>query len=262
MVFVGLIVFIPGATLLYFLDFPISGFHLLIALAVYCIFARWYLRRARFAKVAAGGLELADGTVIPFAATDRIVNEGDGFPSVVFSADIREKVRITGKDFISLAFTRLNQWVVEKEELTVTPGEPGQEFSVKYSRRGKYGTTRLDRYINWVTLAVLFLTLVGPDATGLEELKQAVFILLVLVLLILAFKPVIPLYKKIRVSVTSDGIVLVDENKVERTLKFRDITAVAEGFFQIKVTTKTGDVYYFPQGCVLLSELIKDQAGL
>lgn len=43
-----------------------------------------------------------------------------------------------------------------------------------------------------------------------------------------------------------------------RFLSFDEITLVDKGLYRIKITTKSGEVLYFPKACYMLVELINE----
>jgi len=44
----------------------------------------------------------------------------------------------------------------------------------------------------------------------------------------------------------------------EHFVKYSDIAKVEKGMFRTKLTTKSGEILYFPQACFLLPELITE----
>jgi hypothetical protein len=260
---VGLFLYIILGNVLNFAGFPSSEvfWPLIGAIIGLGVLAKWYLRKARVAVVTAVGLAVGAGPVIPYAEIDRIVSEGGGFPSVVFSANSRKKLHIQGKDFAKLARTSLNRWSIKGEKITVTPCEPGQGPVIEYSRLGKYATYRLEMPAMWLFYLALILFVIGLAVPSGDELELAGYLGAGLAVLIVILEVVIAFYRKVQVSIIGDRIILKDENLREHILRFGDIAAVEKGLFQIKVTDKNGEVLHFPQGFVLLPGLIEELAG-
>ncbi len=234
---------------------------LLLAMICLGVLTKWYLRKAKAAGITAAGLAVDTEPVIPYAYIDRIISEGGGFPSVVFSDKGRREFHIEGKDYVKLARTSLNRWDIKGEKVTLTPGDAGQYPVIEYSRLGKYATYRLDMPKMWLFYLALFFFVIGFAAPDGDEFVLAGDLGAGVAVLIIVLELTIPIFKKVQLSVVGDRIILTDENLREHVLRFADIIAVEKGLFRIKVTAKNGEILYFPRGFVLLPELIEELAG-
>ncbi len=240
--------------------FPISELEWLLGLSTVTLiilgWVYWSLRKARRGTIAVSGIGLENGSLIPYECIDRIVCEGDGFPSTVFTENGELNLHIVDGEFAKLARTNLNQWAVKAEKVTVTAGEPGQTLRISYKPRGKYCTYRLGKQQS-IILFVLCTLL--PIEMFFKLGLATVFLVAGLSFLLFFRFPII--YRNNELSVCGDTILLKDENLVEHRLNFGDIAAIEQGIFQVKVTAKDGRTLYFPQGFVLLPELIEELAG-
>lgn len=228
-------------------------------LGFYAVFAGaeyWYLRRAGEGKVAANGLEGEKGGVIPFGNIERVVREGGGFPAVVFTANDQEKMHLAGSEFIKLTKTSLNRWEVKGEKVIVTHGEEGREPQIVYAPRGRYSTYRL-----WILEAFIvcilsvaggFLFVFGWDTFAV---LWACFIGYPIVFIVPHY------YRRVKVLVEGDKVVM-KRGKKEESFRFGDVAGIEKGLFQVKVTAKDGNNFFFPRGCILLPEIIEEFAGL
>ncbi|MDT8900841.1 hypothetical protein [Anaeroselena agilis] len=215
----------------------------------------WLIWRAGKGTVTQAGLERENGPAIPLISIERIVSEGGGFPSVVFLAVDQVKVHIVDRELVKLAKTRLNQWTVNGKKLIVTPGEVGAELKISYALLGRYDTYRFASLSTLVmvvfVMAILFGLKLGWNTEWLLEgclIYGFVFL-------------IIPLYRRVRVSVLSDRVVL-KRGKKEESFRFGDVAGIEKGLFQVKVTAKDGKVFFFPRGCILLPEIIEEFTGL
>ena len=221
-------------------------------LILLCFGAYFYFRTAREGIVTMEGLNIGSDTVITLDKVEQIINEGGGYPSVIFAAGGRKRIRFSKAQYAKLAKTRLNQWVIDCDKVEVTAGEQGQELTVKYSRQGKYNTLRLETVNSLVLIAAVILYLVSHE-NGYISLS---------LLLITGFiHSVIDMYKRVQVEIEGDKIRIIDGNKTERSFRFSAVDKVEKGIFQTKITTKSGEVFYFPQACLMLPELIEEFEG-
>jgi hypothetical protein len=239
---------------------PISELEWLIGLSTVALIilglVYWSLRKARKGTVTASGIGLESGSFIPYAFIDKIVREGDGFPSTVFTENGDINLHIADGEFAKLARTSLNQWAVKAEKVTVTAGEPGQTLRISYKPRGKYCTYRLGKQES----IILFVLCALLPIKIFFELELAMVTLVAgLGFFLFFYFPII--YRKNGLSVIGDTILLKDENSLEHRLQFGDIAGIKQSIFRVKVTTKDGRTLYFPQGFVLLPELIGEFAS-
>ncbi len=223
------------------------GVFVLISVALY-----WYFRRAGKGRITANRLEREYGPDIPLAGVERIVSEGFGFPTVVFSADGRINLHIPRSDLVRLAKTRLNQWTIgDRDMITVTPGETAQERQISYSPRGMY-----DIY-KFAQLSICFIFLMSApilsNAFGFTSW-------LIALLFLSALLAILPHYDPVEVSVAGGKVSWKLYSK-EESFRLSDVTGLERGLFHIRVTTKNGDVFHVPRVFVLLPELIEEFAG-
>ncbi len=212
------------------------------------------LRKVPQAKVTAAGIEKDHGPVTPFGSILRVVRDGRERPATVVTPDGQEDLSLADKDLVKLSRTSLNRWMIEDQKITVTAGEVGQELQITYEPQGKFSIncTELEDYFYWFLFAGLILGYLY--GWGFKAMLSA------LVAYLLFFR--LPLvFHEVQLSVVGDRIILRDEHLREYILRFADIAAVEKGLFRVKVTAKSGEVLYFPQGFVLLPELIEELAG-
>jgi hypothetical protein len=223
------------------------GVFVLISIALYL-----YMRNAGRGRVSANMLEMENGAPIPLANVEKIVSEGWGFPAVVFAAGDQINMHIPRSDLVKLAKTRLNQWTVgDREIITLTPAEPGQELQISYSARGAYEIYKSARLAIWF-IALLSCPLLS-DAFGFTSWLIAFFAYTAVLVILPHFDPV-------EASVAGDTVSWKLYGK-EETFRLSDVASLQRRLFHISVTTENGDVFRFPRAFVLLPELIEELAA-
>jgi len=215
--------------------------------------AYWYARRAGKGAVTATGLEKENGPVIPLACVKKIVREGWGLPVVVLLADDKVKMHLHNGDFIKLAATRLNKWTIDGDELTVAPGEAGRELQISYAAMGMYGN--FFDIVRWLIVFSVIVKLFSETFGGDTELLFRASLICILLLCI----P--PYYRMVKVTVEGDKVVM-KRGRQEESFRFGDVAGIEMGLFQVKVAAKGGKIFFFPQGCLFLPEIIEEFAGL
>ncbi|MDT8900716.1 hypothetical protein [Anaeroselena agilis] len=228
----------------------------LVFIAALLFILGWYLRKVNKVTVSTVGLEEDDGSFIPFESVIRIDRDNDYDPVIITTATGEKQRKIADRELAELAGTTLNQWAVDGKMITVTPGEAGQSLKINYAPRGKYCLYRgnLDFFVVNLSTAVVFLGYL----CGLQNVSLAAMAAGVCYWLFFKFLNV---FREVEMSVLGGTIILKGENLVEHRLKFGDVAAIERGIFQVKVTAKDGQVLRFPQGFVLLPELIEEFAS-
>lgn len=184
-------------------------------------------------------------------------------PNDEFEAE-RDEVYIDASDIIKrLTRSPFNQWYVSRLNLIMTQGISGAGLNISYERLGKYAWSESVFY-QFCFLLFLELMVMGIY-------WKYLFILIGLVALLIV---VLHIYDQVKVTLTDESITLVEHanplwlclwskmEPKEHFVKFSDITEVEKGVFRTKVTTKNGDILYFPQACFLLPELIMEFSNL
>ncbi len=215
----------------------------------------WQARRAGSGAVTANGLEWENGQTIALADIKKIVREGEGFPAVVFTAEDKEIMHLRDIEFIKLAETGLSKWRIDDYKLTVEPGESGQELQINYASVGMY--THFFEQVKWVFIFSISAKAFSGTFWVAKFLYGASLYVVSLCLLI-----VLPMYFwRVKVAVTGDKVV-VKRGKKEEGFRISDVTSLERGIFQVKVTTKRGEVFRFPRACILLPELIEEYGNI
>jgi hypothetical protein len=223
------------------------GIYTIISVAIY-----WLYRQAGKGAVTASGLEMEHGQAIPLKDVERIVSEGGGFPAVVFTAGEREiMLHIPDREYGKLAKTRLNQWTIKGKEVFVFPGEAGQELQIRYSPVGTYDTYRFaplstSVFISFIMSLILY-----------QVFKWDFILFWDASILYFIFILILDVFRKVKVSVEGDKVT-VRRGKKEDSFRISDVTSLERGLFQVKVTTKNGEVFRFPRACILLPEIIEE----
>lgn len=215
------------------------------------------LQKVNKATVCTTGLEEENGAVIPFETVVRIVRNGDNVPAVIVTASGETELKIADKDFAKLARTNLNRWAVDGKKITASAGEESQALQINYTPQGKYSTynSKFDFFFVYLAPVAFFLGYLYK----LELLSFAAVAAAVCYWLFFKF---LNAFREVELSVLGDTVLQKDENLVEHSIKFGDIAAIEQGIFQVKVTTKDGRALRFPQGFVLLPELIEELAPM
>jgi hypothetical protein len=213
----------------------------------------WHALRAGKGAVTAAGLERENGLAIPLSSVERIVREGRGFPAVVFVADTQVKMYLQDRYFIKLAATRLNKWTINNDEIIVIHGEAEQKLQISYAPLGMYGNF-ID-LSKWLILFSLMAKVLSETFSGYVSLLFYVSLICIMLLWVLSH------YRRVRVAVDGDRVVLKNGKK-EESFRFGDVVAMEKGLFQVKATAKDGKIFFFPRGCLLLPEIIEEFAGL
>jgi hypothetical protein len=165
------------------------------------------------------------------------------------------EICLTDEELSKLAKTRLNDWSIstmwdmDTKLVMVTPGLPGKGISIFYKEVGRYAPSpylisRLGVPIFGITILGLFLNLF--DAIG--------FMVIMAVFAVMCFGPVF--YQRVLVTLDDRGILLRGGDS-ERFLPFTEVVKVDKGLFRVKVTAKSGEIFYFPKACYLLADFIK-----
>lgn len=181
----------------------------------------------------------------------------EAFPvklAIFTAGDSGKDMSLTKTDFVKLASTGLNQWVVGYESFEITPGAPGVSPSVIYSGFGKYSAVASLRLMFYTWLPV-YTVLVWAFPTGAIAINV---VTVMLIFLMLALRS----YKKVTVSLSADSVSVETETGEYHSLAFDDIDRIEKGFFQAKVIAKHGQALPVPAACRLLPELIEELAGL
>lgn len=215
------------------------------------------LQKVNKATVCTTDLEDETGTVIPFETVVRIVRNGDNVPAVIVTANGETELKIADKDFAKLAKTNLTCWAVDGKKITASVGEESQALQISYTPQGKYST-----YKNKFDFFFVYLAPVAFFLGYLYKLELLSFAAVAAGVCYWLFFKFLNVFREVELSVLGDTILLKDENLVEHRLKFGDIAAIDQGFFRVKVTAKDGRVFHFPQGFVLLPELIEELASI
>jgi hypothetical protein len=179
-------------------------------------------------------------------------------PNDEFEAE-RDEVYIDTTDVLKrLTRSPLNQWCIFRLNVTMSKGINGEGLNISYMPMGKYAWSET---IFYQFCFFLFLELL---ALGFWKLLLGVIGLVALLVVVLH------IYEQVKVTLTNEGIILVEKaNPVwlclwskmdpkERFLQYNDIVKVEKGRFRTNVTTKSGEIIYFPQACFLLPELITE----
>ena len=107
----------------------------------------------------------------------------------------------------------------------------------------------------WLIVFSLMLKFFSDTFGGDTKLLFRASLICILLFCILIY------YRRVKVSVEGDRV-LLKRGKQEENFRFCDVAGMEKGFFQVKVTAKDGQVFFFPRGCILLPEIIEDFAGL
>ena len=171
--------------------------------------------------------------------------------------DERDGVYIDATDIVRyLTRSPLNQWYISRLHVTMSRGMNGEGLQISYGPLGKYAWSE---NIFYGVCLFLFLELL---VLGLWKVLLCLIGLVVLLLVVLH------VYEQVKVTLTNESITLVERvnpiwlclwskmDPKEHCIKYGEIAKVEKGIFRTKVTTKQGEIIYFPQACFLLPELI------
>lgn len=229
---------------------------LIFTIIAFDFLAYLYLRSAKYWMVTAEGLTTKDGPVVSFGNVEQIINEGDGYPSVAFTAGGRRKMRLREKEYAKLAKTTLNQWAIDGDKVKVTAGQPGQGLSIKYSPMGKFQTNRFDALSSLIGIITAILLIFAR-----KSIDEWGYPLMGLISPWVFWEIFDSYYNRVRVLVEGDTIRIIVKNFPENSFRFGDVDKLERGMFQNRITTKSGEVFYLPQACIILPELIEEFRG-
>lgn len=184
------------------------------------------------------------------------------YPDVKLTAADAEKEAefcVTGKSLIPLIRTRLNQWSINKDSFSIKPAKAMESMIIEYAPIGRYAWPLSYLTVDWF---IVLMTIVGTSY-GLRGFYRPLLIPLgVLLVIKLLFGKGLELYRKIRIRLTPNEIMMINAQGIEYSMAFSEVTRVEKGFFQVKLTGKSGQVIFLPRGCYLLPELIEELAGI
>lgn len=179
----------------------------------------------------------------------------DNLALEVHTVDHCMVITVSERDVFQLIRTNLCNWVIgtavrdNKYLLTIRPCNPGIPKLITYDAVGRYAFS-LDVLINLLLFFVLGASMVY--SFGLIN------VWLLTGLLFTPYLFLIPSYiAKIQVTIDEKGIIIKDTDDM-RFLPFAEIKLVEKGFYRIKITTKSGELIYFPRACYMLAEFIKE----
>ncbi|WP_371363627.1 hypothetical protein SRRS_45070 [Sporomusa rhizae] len=177
--------------------------------------------------------------------------------------DERDGVYIDVADVVRrLTRSPLNQWCISRLNVTMSQGMSGKGLNISYRPLGKYSwwENTFFRFCLFFFLELLIMGFWKP-LLGLIGLVALLII-------------VLHIYEQVKVTLTNEGVTLVERvnpiwlclwskmDPKEHFVKYSDIAKVEKGIFRTKLTTKNGEIIYFPQACFLLPELITEFSDL
>jgi hypothetical protein len=179
----------------------------------------------------------------------------DNLALEVYTANHCMVITVNEREVFKLIRTRFCNWTIgtairdNKYLLAIRPCNPRIPKLITYDAVGRYAFS-LDVLINLLLFFVLGASVVY--SFGLIN------VWLLTGLLFTPYLFFIPSYiAKIQVTLDENGIMMKDAEET-RFLPFNEIALVEKRLHHIRVTTKSGELVYFPRACYMLAELIKE----
>jgi hypothetical protein len=166
---------------------------------------------------------------------------------LVISVDEREVLRLIKAGFGN--WTIGTAFLSNKNRFVIKPSSSDVTKHIEYDTVGRYAFS---------PDTILFLILFFVLGSSVVYSFRLINVWLLTGLLFTPYLFFIPSYiAKIQVTIDGKGIIVKDTDGM-RVLPFADIKLVEKGFYRVKITTKSGELIYFPRACYMLAELIKE----
>lgn len=158
-------------------------------------------------------------------------------------------------EVVKLIRVGLGNWAIRtrflsnKNRFVISRCAPDMPKHIEYDAVGRYAFS---------PDAVLFLILFFVLGSSVAYSFGLISVWFLLGLLFTPYLFLLPtFFAKVKVVLNENGIMMKDADGMQ-FLPFEEIASVEKGLHRIRITTKSGELLYFPRACYMLAELIKE----